>query len=61
MVVMEKKECLEELKKKVENCRNCSLGRSRKYVVFGEGNSESKIVFVGEAPGYYEDQVGKPL
>jgi len=61
VVVMEKKECLEELKKKVENCRNCSLGRSRKYVVFGEGNSESKIVFVGEAPGYYEDQVGKPF
>jgi len=60
-IIMEKKKCLEELKKKVEDCRDCSLGRSRKYPVFGEGDVESKVVFIGEAPGYYEDQIGKPF
>ncbi len=58
---MGKRERLEELKKKVEDCRNCPLGRSRKHPVFGEGDVESKIVFIGEAPGYYEDQIGKPF
>ncbi len=60
-IIMEKKKCLEELKKKVEDCRDCPLGRSRKYPVFGEGDVESKVVFIGEAPGYYEDQIGKPF
>lgn len=54
-------ERLEELKKKVEDCRDCPLGYSRKHPVFGEGNSESKVMFVGEAPGYYEDQIGRPF
>ncbi len=58
---MEKEEHLEELKRRVEDCRNCPLGRSRKYIVFGEGDSESQVMFVGEAPGYYEDQIGKPF
>ena len=58
---MEKKKRLEELKRKVEDCRDCPLGRSRKYPVFGEGDEESKVIFIGEAPGYYEDQIGKPF
>ncbi len=58
---MEKKKLLEELKRKVEDCRDCPLGRSRKYPVFGEGDVESRVVFIGEAPGYYEDQIGKPF
>ena len=60
-IIMEKKKCLEELKRKVEDCRDCPLGRSRKHPVFGEGDVESKVVFIGEAPGYYEDQIGKPF
>ena len=40
-IIMEKKKCLEELKKKVEDCRDCPLGRSRKHPVFGEGDVES--------------------
>jgi len=58
---MEKKECLEELKRRVGDCQNCALSRSRKYLVFGEGDVESQVMFVGEAPGYYEDQIGKPF
>ena len=58
---MEKKERLEELKRKIGDCRNCALFGSRKHLVFGEGDVESKVMFVGEAPGYYEDQIGKPF
>ena len=58
---MEKKERLEEFKGKIGDCQNCALFRARKHLVFGEGNSESKVMFVGEAPGYYEDQIGKPF
>lgn len=58
---MEKKELLEECRKEVRECRECSLWKSRKNVVFGEGNPDSKIVFVGEAPGYNEDVKGIPF
>ncbi len=45
----------------VRDCKKCPLAYSRKNLVFGAGNPEAKIVFVGEAPGYYEDQQGKPF
>ena len=52
---------LEELRKEVENCRKCSLFRTRTQVVFGVGSSEADLMFVGEAPGYYEDVQGEPF
>jgi DNA polymerase len=45
----------------IKNCQHCSLGRSRTNLVFGSGDEEAKIVFVGEAPGYYEDRQGEPF
>ncbi len=51
----------EKLKSKVENCKRCELHKSRTKVVFGSGNPNSKIMFVGEAPGRNEDLQGKPF
>ena len=45
----------------IRGCKKCQLAYSRKNLVFGAGNPEAKIVFVGEAPGYYEDQKGEPF
>ncbi|MDD3726615.1 MAG: uracil-DNA glycosylase [Candidatus Ratteibacteria bacterium] len=58
---MRKKELLDVCREDVRKCKRCSLYKSRKNVVFGEGNPETKIVFVGEAPGYNEDVKGIPF
>ena len=52
---------LEDLRKKVLNCRKCGLYRTRTNVVFGEGNKNAKLLFVGEAPGFEEDKQGIPF
>ena len=43
------------------NCRKCPLQKTRKNPVPGEGNPQAKIMFIGEAPGYWEDVKGKPF
>jgi len=43
----------------VQNCHLCSLSKTRRHTVFGEGNEKADIVFVGEAPGAIEDSIGK--
>ena len=57
MVVVE----LEQLFEEVKGCTKCQLAHSRTNPVFGSGNESAEIVFVGEAPGYYEDQQGEPF
>lgn len=52
---------LEEIADKVRQCTDCPLWRSRTRAVPGEGPSQVKLVFVGEAPGFYEDQEGRPF
>jgi len=42
-------------------CQNCPLGKTRKNFVFGTGNPEAEILFVGEAPGADEDAQGLPF
>jgi len=54
-------ESLESLKEQVEICEKCDLCKTRNNVVFGSGNMNSKIVFVGEAPGKNEDEQGLPF
>ncbi len=44
-----------------KNCNKCGLCRTRKNMVFGEGNVNSKLMFVGEAPGSVEDIQGRPF
>lgn len=52
----------EELKQEYSKCRKCSeLLKSRSQVVFGSGNPNSRILFIGESPGVNEDKEGIPF
>jgi uracil-DNA glycosylase len=52
---------LEEIRRELGDCRRCKLHRTRRTLVFGEGNEEAKLMFVGEGPGYDEDVQGRPF
>jgi len=53
---------LAELYRKIAACRDCEeLARTRTQTVPGEGPEKPQIVFIGEAPGYHEDQQGRPF
>ncbi len=54
-------DALATLSAEAGDCRRCGLSKSRKQVVFGEGNPASPIVFVGEGPGETEDATGRPF
>ncbi len=45
----------------IRGCTQCALGASRKNFVFGMGNPEAEVMFVGEAPGADEDEQGLPF
>lgn len=49
------------LAREVAGCQTCSLSKTRKNVVLGDGNTAAQIVFVGEAPGADEDEQGLPF
>ena len=51
----------EELEVVVKQCRKCRLCETRKNVVFGVGNREADIMFIGEGPGADEDAQGEPF
>ena len=57
----ERVEALRALEAEVIACTGCSLYRTRTRHVFGEGDVEAKLVFVGEAPGREEDLQGRPF
>lgn len=50
-----------ELVSVCNSCTKCQLSQTRHNVVFGVGNPNSDILFVGEGPGYYEDMQGVPF
>ena len=52
---------LPELKTTLHDCQRCRLSSGRTQVVFGTGNPQADIMFVGEAPGFYEDRQGEPF
>ena len=45
----------------IDACRACPLGYSRTHSVPGVGNPNAEVMFVGEAPGFHEDQQGEPF
>ena len=51
----------EELEKSIENCEKCKLCQARTNIVFGTGNKNTKIMFIGEGPGADEDAQGLPF
>ncbi|QDG54897.1 uracil-DNA glycosylase [Persicimonas caeni] len=54
-------EKLEFLEKYLGDCQRCGLCEHRTNIAFGVGDAQAKLVFVGEAPGYNEDQQGEPF
>lgn len=56
-----RREELVALFREARACTNCDLSRSRTQVVFGGGNSDADLMFVGEAPGAEEDRQGLPF
>ncbi len=52
---------LTELYEEIANCRDCELAKHRTKVVPGEGPEDAELLFIGEAPGWYEDQQGRPF
>jgi DNA polymerase len=57
----QRRERLVQLFKQVESCPNCPLHETRTKAVFGAGNADADLMFVGEAPGAAEDQQGLPF
>jgi uracil-DNA glycosylase len=57
----ERRQCLVELYKEVKDCAKCPLHETRTKVVFGAGNADADLMFVGEAPGAEEDRQGLPF
>jgi DNA polymerase len=57
----EKVEELRKLEEQVKRCTKCELCNNRTNVVFGTGDPDADLMFVGEAPGYYEDEQGEPF
>jgi uracil-DNA glycosylase family 4 len=52
---------LQRLAAQIAQCTKCLLHRGRTHAVPGEGPDDAKIMFVGEAPGFHEDQQGRPF
>jgi uracil-DNA glycosylase len=57
----ERREELVALYKEARDCTRCPLWEGRTQVVFGNGNADADLMFVGEAPGFHEDQQGLPF
>jgi uracil-DNA glycosylase family 4 len=58
---IERREQLVALYKDMRDCHDCPLSESRTNVVFGAGNADAELMFVGEAPGRFEDEQGLPF
>jgi uracil-DNA glycosylase len=52
---------LEKIRQDIGDCQRCRLGSTRNKIVFGDGNPQSRLVFVGEGPGADEDAQGIPF
>jgi len=54
-------ESLDDIRADIGDCRRCRLHEQRNKIVFGDGNPQTKLVFVGEGPGADEDAQGIPF
>jgi len=52
---------LAEIREEVKRCFRCPLAEQRTQTVFGEGNPDALLMFIGEAPGEEEDRTGRPF
>ena len=51
----------EELEESIKGCQKCKLCKTRQNIVFGTGNKNAKLMFIGEGPGADEDRLGEPF
>ncbi len=56
-----KAKLIEELRAEIGDCRRCKLSATRTTIVFGEGNPDARVMFIGEGPGKDEDIQGRPF
>ena len=61
MDAVERAAALREYAEQTSSCTKCALAAGRTQVVFGSGNPNADLMFVGEAPGFHEDQQGVPF
>lgn len=57
----EKQNALKALRDEIGECKRCKLSKERTNIVFGEGNPDTRIMFIGEAPGREEDIQARPF
>ena len=50
-----------DLQEECKKCQKCNLAKTRNNVVFGDGNPNAEVMFIGEGPGQTEDETGKPF
>jgi DNA polymerase len=58
---MERDQQLQEIANEISTCKRCQLHHSRKRSVPGEGPYDAEIMFIGEAPGFHENEQGRPF
>src|SRR5512145_31143 len=58
---MSDEETLAQIAKEVAVCTNCALHKGRKHAVPGEGPAQAEIMFIGEGPGFHENEQGRPF
>jgi uracil-DNA glycosylase len=58
---MSAEETLAQIAKEVSTCQKCALYHSRKLSVPGEGPANSEVMFIGEGPGFHENEQGRPF
>ena len=54
-------ESVDSIRARLGDCKRCVLSKTRKEIVFGEGNPNAALMFIGEAPGAEEDKTGRPF
>ena len=59
--ISDKDDALEELRREIGDCARCKLSRGRTNIVFGEGDADADIMFIGEGPGRDEDVQARPF
>jgi DNA polymerase len=57
----ERRELLKAVYEEARECTRCPLHQTRSTVVFGSGNADAGLMFIGEAPGAHEDRMGLPF
>ena len=61
MTLEEREAALQEIAGRVRQCPLCPLAAGRTHAVPGAGRTDADIMFIGEAPGFHEDQQGLPF